>query len=71
MKFNTKLIDDYLEQHNITKKEFCKLCKISFLTLEKLYSNDLDLLASEFLRVIKVLGVLPSELLFKPYASSQ
>lgn len=55
MNYNTKLIDRYLEENHLTKKEFCKKCGISLYTLDSFYkSRDIDII--QFFRVFKVLG---------------
>lgn len=35
----TDLIKNYLKEENISKTKFCKLCKISVTTLNKILSN--------------------------------
>lgn len=37
--FRTDLIDSYLLDYNLTKKQFCEKCKISYVTLHKMYKS--------------------------------
>ena len=39
MKYNIKLIDDYLKKNNLTKKEFCKRCNFSEYILNNFYKG--------------------------------
>ncbi len=38
-KFKKELIASYLKSNKISKTKFCKLCGISFCTLEKIMNN--------------------------------
>lgn len=39
MKYNTKLIDNYIDENNISKTQFAKNCKLSLKTINNLYSQ--------------------------------
>lgn len=36
---NIKLIEQYLQNNNISKKKFCKLCNISYYTLRQVLTG--------------------------------
>lgn len=36
----TYLIEEYLQKKNLSKTEFCRLCKISYPTLQKVFKQD-------------------------------
>lgn len=36
---NTEIIKNYMEENNLSKRAFCKLCKISPATLERILMN--------------------------------
>lgn len=57
MKINTKLIEDYIKENNLTKTEFCKLCKISTKTLYKilLYKSKFSLI--EIFKLARVMNI--------------
>ena len=45
MKFNekiikTEIIENYRKENNLTKKDFCKLCKIGTHTYQRLLTNQ-------------------------------
>lgn len=40
---NTKIIKDYMEQNNLTKKAFCKKAGISGYSLNKVFKGDLNI----------------------------
>ena len=37
---NTKLIDNFLKENNLSKTQFCKLCNISLQTLKNVYLSN-------------------------------
>lgn len=37
---NTKIIENYLIENNISKTKFCKICKISVKTLDKAFNGE-------------------------------
>lgn len=37
---NTKIIENYLKENNISKTRFCKMCKISVKTLDKVFNGE-------------------------------
>ena len=55
MKF--ELIERFLKEKNITKEEFCKLCKITARTYAMIRENNLLVRAKEVSKVIYVLGI--------------
>ncbi|MBQ7373595.1 MAG: hypothetical protein IJW64_03430 [Clostridia bacterium] len=41
--FKTDLIKNYLEQNNLTEKDFCNLCKISETALSLIWQHDSEI----------------------------
>ncbi len=37
---NIKIIDNYIKENKLNKTKFCKLCKISVYTFNKIMTND-------------------------------
>lgn len=61
---NVQMIKQFIEQKALSKTHFCKLCKISVSTLNRIYcGKDFNLLA--LFRVVKVMGVRVCELFNK------
>lgn len=54
---NTDLIINYLFLNKLTKSEFCKMCKISYGTLEKVMSKNQNFNISALFKIAKVLNV--------------
>lgn len=53
---NTRLINDYIKDNHLTKKEFCKTCKISVTTYYNIINGkDFNLLS--LFRIAKTVGV--------------
>ena len=40
--FNTEIIERYLKENDISKKEFCLACKIPLSTLNKIFKHNTD-----------------------------
>ena len=52
-KINTKLIDDYIKDNNLSKKEFCKLCGISQQILRKILRNQQNFYMTALFKVAR------------------
>ncbi|MDE6585193.1 MAG: helix-turn-helix domain-containing protein [Clostridia bacterium] len=57
-KLNTKLILDYIKNNNLTKKEFCRKCKISTSTLYKII-NEKDFQLIALFKIAKIMNLKP------------
>lgn len=52
----TEIIANYLKEHNLSKTKFCRLCKISVSTFNKIMNGeDFDLIA--LFRIAKTIEV--------------
>ncbi len=52
----TALINSYIKANNLSKTKFCKLCKISVYTFNKIMTNqDFDMV--NLFRIAKIMGV--------------
>ncbi|MGN1200699.1 MAG: helix-turn-helix domain-containing protein [Candidatus Caccovivens sp.] len=38
--FNKEILENFMKEHNLTKKQFAKFCEISVTTLNKLLSEN-------------------------------
>lgn len=56
-------IDNYLKRNHLSKTKFCKLCKISVKTLEKIYNDDGSVRLKTIRRITKFLGVQPWDII--------
>jgi len=56
-KIKTSLINKFMRENNINKREFCKLSKISHSALNKIYNNDFDFDIVYLFRVCKTIKV--------------
>lgn len=56
-KFNTGLVMNYMKKNNLTIKEFCKICKISYANYLKFMKNDFSLLIEELFKILDVLNI--------------
>ncbi|MDE5592365.1 MAG: hypothetical protein K2I75_00255 [Clostridiales bacterium] len=53
---NIALIDSYIKANNLSKTKFCKLCKISVYTFNKIMTDqDFDMI--NLFRIAKTMGV--------------
>ena len=53
----TELIKRFMEENELSKSEFCAMCKINLETYRKIMSNDFDFSIRALFRIAKVLGV--------------
>ena len=56
------LIYDFMMDHNLCTSEFCKVCRISPLTLAKLLLNDFNLDTANVVKICKVINFPLNEL---------
>lgn len=52
----TEKIEEYIKENNLTKREFCKLCKISPSTLNKILKTENFNLLSLF-KITRVMNI--------------
>lgn len=56
-KFKTEIILNYIYENNLTKTQFCKLCNISYGTLNKVLNNTGEFRLYSLLKIIGVLKI--------------
>lgn len=61
---NTQKIKEYISANNLTKTKFCKLCKISISTLNRIFSGDNFYLDALF-KIAKIMQVNVYTLFYK------
>lgn len=54
---NINIILNYINEHNLSKKEFAKLCNISRTTLYKLLNNDANITLCTIIRIAKATNI--------------
>ncbi|MCM1289531.1 MAG: helix-turn-helix domain-containing protein [Corallococcus sp.] len=47
-----KSVENYIKKKQLTKKEFCKICKISIATLNRILNNDETVKVFSILKII-------------------
>ena len=55
--FKTELIENYIKENKISKIEFCKRCKLSIGTLNKVLSNQLNFKLNAIFKIARVLNI--------------
>ncbi len=55
MKLNLQLIKDYINNHNLTEKEFCKKCRITEYIFGRIMNGKVDLNLFTFVKIVDVL----------------
>ena len=53
----TKMIENYLKEYHLSKTKFCKLCKISYCTYQKMINNQDNFQIIALFRIAKVMDV--------------
>lgn len=61
---NSDKIKNYIKSNNLTPTTFCKKCGISFYSFKKIMKGSCKIRIGTFLRVVKMLKVLPTDLLY-------
>ena len=55
--FKIKIIENFMLENKISKTKFCKLCKISIRTLNKIMSNNDDFRIIALFKIARVIKV--------------
>lgn len=63
--FNTKIIEEYLLNNNMSKKQFCKLCKINSCVLDKIADGNYNIKIDTLFKIINILNIEIHELFKK------
>ena len=63
--YNTQYIDYYMQENNISKEEFCKLCNISEDILNNIYNHKSMILDKWLFRLLDVLNITADTFFFK------
>ena len=53
----TELIENFIKENNLSKSKFCKMCKISQSTLNKIMTNSENLRIVALFKIAKVLKI--------------
>lgn len=53
----TYLFDKYMEQNNLSKTAFCKKCKITLPTLNKIYSGKENFRITALFKISKIIKI--------------
>lgn len=52
-KFKPEVFVRFMKAHNLSKREFCKLCNIGFSTLNKILTGDMKFKTTELFKLKK------------------
>ena len=53
----TELIENFIKENNLSKSKFCKMCKISQSTLNKIMTNSENLRIVALFKIARVLKI--------------
>lgn len=53
----TEIIENYLQENNLSKTKFCKMCGISHSTFRKIMDNDSNSSLVALFKVVKVMKI--------------
>ncbi len=56
-KIDVKIISDYMAENNLSKSKFCKMCKISILSFDKVMSGSLNCSIIILFKIANVINV--------------
>ncbi len=56
-KIKIKLIENYIKENRLSKNKFCKICKISLSTLNKILANKNNFKLIALFRIAKVIKI--------------
>ncbi len=56
MRFNIQIMKQFMKENNLTVKEFCKLCGVSYSIYKKILNHQLNMRSSNCIKVVKVLN---------------
>lgn len=59
MRIKTELIDSYLVQNKISKCKFCKMCGISYTSLQNIYSQNFGVYITTIFKILKIIKIEP------------
>lgn len=59
----TELITNYIQQNNLTIKEFCKQCKISHNTYRKIMNGETNIRISTMYKILVKIKILCDDIL--------
>jgi len=60
---NTHIIDKFIKEHSLTKKEFCKMCDISLSTRYNIYDGKCNLRINKVFNIAVVTNVRMKDLI--------
>ena len=53
----TELIENFIKENNLSKSKFCKMCKISQSTLDKIMTNSENFRIIALFKIARVLKI--------------
>ena len=65
VEFNIKLIEDYIQNNKLSKKEFCKQCCIGEPILRKILKNQQNFRLSALFKIARELNINVHELFIR------
>lgn len=56
-KIKTKILENFMKDNQLSKTQFCKLCKISPSTFQKIMTNNFHFKISALFKIAKVINI--------------
>ncbi len=56
-KMKVELILQYMKQHKLSKKSFCKLCDIGYSSLNNVLKGNLKISYIVYVKIVNVMGI--------------
>ena len=53
----TEIFENYMEEHNLSKTKFCKICRISPSIFKKIINNQDNFYIIALFRIARVIGI--------------
>ena len=63
---NIDIINRFISDKRLTKTKFCKMCKISISTLNRIMKNEGNFCVTTIFKITKLIEVKFSEIILKP-----
>ena len=64
---NFDIIEDFIKKNNMSRINFCKLCKISVKTLIKLKKKNVNCYSTTIVKIADIIGVKVSQMIIRKY----
>ncbi|MBQ8308494.1 MAG: helix-turn-helix transcriptional regulator [Clostridia bacterium] len=56
-KIKTEMLEKFIRENKLSKNQFCKMCKISHVTLQKIMTNKSNFRISAIFRIARAMQI--------------